>query len=80
MDGLQGHTRIHGSEFDSKFYEQIFSKVNNGGRSLHDLDVPCAACYAPTRNAQIMIPGKENMSCRMDDGISRISGDRRFQS
>ena len=58
MDGLQGLAPVYGAEYESSRYEPIFSEANNGGRSLHDLDVPCAACYAPTRSAQIMITAK----------------------
>ena len=70
IDGLQGHTRIYGSEFDSHHYEQIFSKANNGGRSLDNLDAICADLVCTDHDFR-----EENMSCRMDDGISRISGD-----
>ena len=58
IDGLQGNAPLYGSEYEAAAYEQIFSKANNGGQSLHNLDVLCAACYAPTRSAQIMIPGR----------------------
>ena len=60
MDGLQREAKLYRAEYESWHFENIFSKVNNGGRSLHNLDPLCVACFAPTRSALIMIPAKRS--------------------
>ena len=59
MDGVQGLSTIYGTEYETAAgYEPIFSRANNGGHSLHDLDALCAVCYVPTRSTHIIIPAK----------------------
>ena len=48
--GVQGTNPLHGTEYqlDNK------SPLPN----VHDLNVPCAVCYVPTRSAHLMIPAR----------------------
>ena len=49
---------MYGTEYHTSGSETIFSKANNGGKSLHDNDAVCVVCLVPTRSIQIMIPAK----------------------
>ena len=57
-DGFQNQNRMHGTEYDTRDSETIFSKANKGGKSLHDNDAVCVVCLVPSRSIQIMIPAK----------------------
>ena len=50
--GLQeGRGRIHATEYEPRASPPAFTNI-------YRHDAPCAVCYAPTRNAQIMIPAR----------------------
>ncbi|XP_062504674.1 short-chain collagen C4-like [Corticium candelabrum] len=51
--GIQGASYIYGAEYE--FDQEIYLFINRG---LHDHDVPCAVCYAATKNTQFMLPAK----------------------
>ena len=58
-DGFQNQNRMYSTEYDTTpGSETIFSKANNGGESLLDIDAVCVVCLVPTRSIQIMIPAK----------------------
>ncbi|XP_019642862.1 PREDICTED: short-chain collagen C4-like isoform X6 [Branchiostoma belcheri] len=53
QDGVQGEkSYIYGAEYE------LNTNVPFGSTSLHDNDVPCAACYVPTRGSKLMIPAR----------------------
>ena len=49
-DGHGSGNQIHGSEYEG--VQPFINKV------LHDYQVPCALCYAATKNNQFMLPAK----------------------
>ncbi|XP_062504087.1 short-chain collagen C4-like [Corticium candelabrum] len=51
--GRQSASYIYGSEYQLNQGIQPF--INKG---LHDHDVPCAVCYAATKNTQFMLPAR----------------------
>lgn len=51
-DGHQGGAYIYGTEYELSFKPFV-------NQALHDHDVPCALCYASTKNSQFMLPAKK---------------------
>jgi len=65
--GVQGATGfIYGTEYEMNSEYAVdgnlFSFKNNAGKSIHDEDVPCVACYQSDRTALIVIPARTNCS------------------
>ena len=48
---------IYGVEYELH-PQNVFSKSNNGGNSLHDNPAPCAVCYVGGRSTVLMVPAK----------------------
>ena len=46
QSGVRGHSYVHGSEYQNPL------------QGSHDHNVPCAVCYASTRETVLMIPAK----------------------
>jgi hypothetical protein len=61
-EGLQKYgSRIYGTEsenYDHADYINPFSTTNNGGRSVVNNPLPCAACYVPQKSTWMMIPAR----------------------
>ena len=58
QDGLQAQARMYGAEYRTYASDTIFSKANNGGRTLNENDAVCVVCFVPNRSTQIMIPAR----------------------
>ena len=62
-DGVQTWAgRIYGTEtenYDDADYTNPFSTTNNGGRSVANNPMPCAACYVPQKSTWMMIPARK---------------------
>jgi len=49
---------IFGVEYSLHQSNDVFSKSNNGGNSLHNNPAPCAVCYVGGRSTILMIPAR----------------------
>lgn len=54
-DGLEGHARLYGMEYEVKTFDP-FSHENS--EVLLDYDVPCAVCRLTSRGTQVLFPAK----------------------
>jgi len=58
LDGDQTNGLVVGVEYELFSYNNVFSKINNGGNSFEQNPAPCAVCYVTGRSSILMVPAR----------------------